>query len=454
MGYFSTLGRAMLGRPAASRLPRAGMKASAFGDLISRVMVGMPVWPKRDFEKLGREGYQQNPIVASGVRLIAESVANVALELHQGRGKRKKVLEDHPLLELLAQPNPEQDGVAFITAAVSHLMISGNLYLERTNEDRLERMELYALRPDRVRLVPGENGFAMAYEYSAGGATRRLAVDVDRGMRPILHLKRFHPVDDFYGMSPLDPAAWSIDGHSMSGAWNKALLENAAMPSGAFVYSGNPDGGNRLADDQYERLREQLAEEQSLREKGRPLILEGGLDWKPMSIDPERMQLIESKHAAAREIALALGVPPMMLGIPGDNTYSNYAEANRAFYRQTVIPLARWLARAMTHWFAGQLERDMRLEIDLDTIDALRSERMELWSQLDKTSFLSINEKREMLGWQPVEGGDDVYVGAGQLPIGLDATVEGGPAPEDDPEPDPGKKPGRGQPQGGRRTLN
>ena len=56
---------------------------------------------------------------------------------------------------------------------------------------------------------------------------------------------------------------------------------------------------------------------------GRPLLLEGGLDWKPLSLTPKDMDFIEAKNVAAREIALAIGVPPMLLGIPGDNTYSN-----------------------------------------------------------------------------------------------------------------------------------
>ena len=69
------------------------------------------------------------------------------------------------------------------------------------------------------------------------------------------------------------------------------------------------------------------------------MLLEGGLDWKPLSLSPKDMDFIEAKHAAAREIALAFGVPPLLLGMPGDNTYRNYAEANRAFWRQTVLPL-------------------------------------------------------------------------------------------------------------------
>ena len=89
-----------------------------------------------------------------------------------------------------------------------------------------------------------------------------------------------------------------------------------------------------MADAQFERLKKELSDQyQGTANAGRPLLLEGGLDWKPMSLSPKDMDFMEAKHSAAREIALAFGVPPMLLAIPGDNTYSNYQEANRVFWR-------------------------------------------------------------------------------------------------------------------------
>ena len=449
MSYLRTLGRALLGRAPSA----IGQKASAVGALIARVNLGQPVWPNRDYEKLGREGYQQNPVVARAVELVAQGVASLTIELHQGRGRRARVIEDHPVLALLARPNPDQDGQALIAGLVSHLMIAGNGYLERTGDGSLDRTELYALRPDRIRVVPGGDGWAEAYEYRVGGMIRRFDVDVARGRRPLLHLKRFHPVDDWYGMSTLDPAAWSIDTHSAAAQFNKALLENSATPSGAYVYKPAEGAPDTLSDDQYARLKRSLEEVvQGARNAGRPLLLEGGLDWKQLGLNLENLQFVEAKNQAAREIAFALGVPPMLLGIPGDNTYSNYAEANRAFYRQTVIPLAQWLARALTHWFQADLEREQRLVVDLDSIEALQAERAELWSKLQATTFLTINEKREALGYEPVEGGDEVYIGAGQLPITGDGAIAGGPAPEDDAG--DGKKPDTGSAPGDKRRLN
>src|SRR5262249_6059682 len=146
------------------------------------------------------------------------------------------------------------------------------------------------------------------------------------GVPPILHLTCFHPLDDHYGLSSLEAAAVAVDTHNAAASWNKALLDNAARPSGALVYAG-PDGAV-LSDNQFQRLKRELEDTyQGAVNAGRPLLLEGGLDWKAMSLSPKDMDFMEAKHAAAREIALAFGVPPMLLGIPGDNTYSNYQEA-------------------------------------------------------------------------------------------------------------------------------
>jgi HK97 family phage portal protein len=115
----------------------------------------------------------------------------------------------------------------------------------------------------------------------------------------------------------------AVDTHNAAACWNKALLDNAARPSGALVYDGGE--GAVLSTLQYERLKQEFADHyQGHGNAGRPLVLEGGLDWRPMSLTPRDMDFLEAKHAAAREIALAFGVPPMLLAIPGDNTYSNY----------------------------------------------------------------------------------------------------------------------------------
>jgi hypothetical protein len=127
---------------------------------------------------------------------------------------------------------------------------------------------------------------------------------------------------------------------------------------------------------QFDRLKRELDETYvGTANAGRPMLLEGGLDWKAMSLTPKDMDFLEAKHTAAREIALAFGVPPMLLGIPGDNTFANYAEANRVFFRQTVLPLAQRVGSGIAQWLSPQFGEAIRVTIDTDRIDAGRRPR-------------------------------------------------------------------------------
>ncbi len=232
----------------------------------------------------------------------------------------------------------------------------------------------------------------------------RLARDAT-GFLPVLHAALFHPLDDYYGLSPLEVAGTAIEVHNAGAQWTKALLDNAARPSGALIYKG-PDGSG-LSDEQFARLKRELEDAyQGAANAGRPMVLEGGLDWKAMGYNPADMDFAETRSVAAREIALAFGVPPMLLGIPGDNTYSNYAEANLNFWRQAVLPLVARTAGALSRWLAPRFGEGLRIGYDADAVEALAETRQALWAKLSTADFLTLNEKRAAAGYSPVEGGD------------------------------------------------
>ena len=378
------------------RAPEA--KSSRAAQLIQFESGGRARWTPRDYAALAREGYVCNAIVHRAVKLVAENVAAANYLVYEGAAQR----DPHPLLDLLARPNPRQEGAAFLESVCAHLLLAGNAYIEAVTVEGAVR-ELYALRPDRMRVVPGADGWPEAYDYSIGA--RSVRFDQNAVLPPILHLAQFHPLDDHYGLSSIEPAAVAIDTHNSAAKWNKALLDNAARPSGALVYTG-PEG-SVLSDSQFERLKRELeGQYQGTGNAGRPLLLEGGLDWKAMSLTPKDMDFLEAKHTAAREIALAFGVPPMLLAIPGDNTYSNYQEANRVFWRGTVLPLATRIGSSLTHWLSPPFGEGIRLVVDTDNVPALAKDRAAFWEQVGKAQFLTVNEKREAIGFSPIEGGD------------------------------------------------
>jgi len=367
-------------------------KASRVGGLVAFSSVGRPVWTPRDYAALAREGFSRNPVVYRAVRMVAEAAASVPWVVYEG----EREAAEHPLGRLLARPNPRLGGAEFLEGLYGHLLVAGNAYVEAIAVEGAVR-ELHVLRPDRMKVVPGADGWPEAYEYSVGGRSVRFPAD-DAPVRPILHLALFHPLSDHYGFAPIEAAQTSLDVHNAAGAWTKALLDNSARPSGALVYTGG-DGAN-LSDEQFERLKAELEEGfTGGRNAGRPLLLEGGLDWKAMALTPRDMDFAEAKATAAREIALAFGVPPMLLGIPGDNTFANYQEANRALWRQTVLPLVGRTAQAIGAWLAPAFGERLRLGFDADAIDALSAEREALWARVGAATFLTDDEKRAAVGY-------------------------------------------------------
>ena len=381
------------------------VKASAAGKVVAAAQgvalsgVGRTAGGPRDAASLTRGGFVGNPVGFRAVKLVAEAAAAVPL-VCQDAERRYEV---HPVLDLMRRPNPGQGRAELFEALFGQMLLTGNGYLEAVGGEHGLPDEVHVLRSDRVTVVPGPDGWPVAYDYAVGARKHRF--DMTGSPDPVCHVKAFHPMDDHYGLSPMQAAAVAVDVHNSASAWSKALLDNAARPSGAIIYRG-ADGQGTLSADQYDRLvGEMETHHQGARNAGRPMLLEGGLDWKPMGFSPSDMEFHETKLAAAREIAMAFGVPPMLIGITGDATYANYAEAHRAFYRLTVLPLVTRVAASVAWWLSEHLGAEVDLRPDLDAIPALAEERDQHWARVGAAGFLSDAEKRVALGLPPMAEG-------------------------------------------------
>jgi len=345
-----------------------------------------------------RRAYLDNPVAHRCVRLIAESAAAAPLRVC-GEDSAAEAARS-----LLQRPHPDQSGPELLEAFYGHLQIYGEAFVELA--EAAGARALFLLRPDRMRVLAGPRGWADGWEHRAGAERRVFQRDRASGRSPILHLALFNPLDDHRGAAPLQAAALSIDVHDAGGEWTRSLLTNSARPSGALVVDVKETG--RLTEDQYARLREELDRlHAGPGAAGRPILLEGGLDWRPLGLSPAEMDFIEARREAAREIALAFGAPPMLLGLPGDNTYANYKEANLAFVRQTVLPLARKTAAALSAWLSPHLGA-VRVEVDEEALPALAEDRARKWTRIGEADFLTQAEKRRLLGLSQTPDGASV----------------------------------------------
>jgi len=355
-------------RPALERFGSRSGLATRFGD-----------WPQ-GYDAQLREAYLVNPVAQRSVKLIAEGVGGAPLK------------GSDPALVALA--TARSGGQLLTETVAAQLLLHGNAYVQILTDGDGQVSELFALRPERVSVEPDASGWPVAYRYRLGENVMRLVAE---DARPgVVHIKAFHPLDDHYGLGCLGAAAGAVAIHNAAAKWNKALLDNAARPSGALVH--DPGDGSVLAPDQFERLRAEMeAGFAGAANAGRPMLLEGGIKWQAMSLTPADMDFVGLKAGAAREIALAFGVPPMLLGLPGDNSYANYREANRALWRLAILPLADKILAGIAQGLAGWFP-DAALAVDVDRVTALSEDRERLWAQVSGADFLSDDEKRVMVG--------------------------------------------------------
>ena len=386
---------------------RTETKESATGSILV-MNPQQAVWTPRDYKSFAQEGYSRNVVAYQSINRIAEAVASVEWTAWRG----DKQVTESPLLDLLARPNPMQSGSEFITAKIGYLMIAGNSYDEAVDVGG-EPKEMYTLRPDRMTVLPSNNGFPRGYVYKVNQRQVMWEVDERTLESPIRHMKLFNPLNDWYGMSPIEAGSYGIDQHNESMAWIQSMLQNSARPSGALSTKDD----NTLSDDQFKRLKAQIEDQYTgAKNAGRPMLLEGGLTWQQMGLSPTDMGIIETKYSAARDISLAFGVPPQLLGIKGDNTYSNYSEARLSFWEDTVIPLVTRVSQDWTNWLGSQFG-DLTIKPNLDKIPAIADKRSKIWSMADTSTDLTINERRKLKGFEPIDGGDTILVGAGQISL-------------------------------------
>jgi HK97 family phage portal protein len=388
-------------------------KESAVGRLISSFNVGRAVFPDRNFHTYSKEAYQLNVIAYRCVELISTNAAKVPWLVYRDEDE----VTDHPLITLLKRPNPMQSGKELFTAVYAYELLTGNSYLERVLVDGNARVkELYALRPDRMKIVPGRFGLPQQFDYTVNALKQPFKVDPVTGVSDVLHVKRFNPLNDWYGQSPLEAMGMSVDSHNEATRWNYALLKNGARPSGAMEYEGDLDDAN------FQRVKAEVDESYSGGKRGRPMLLQGGLKWVQMMLSQMDMDWAKGRERNAAEIAVGYSVPEQLVGVPGQQTYNNYREARMALYEEAVLPLLDRYAEAMTNWMQSIGEfQGLRLGYDIDMIDALALRREALWEKVRSADFLKVDEKRAALGYEPYEPdetpGGMILVGASLMPL-------------------------------------
>lgn len=385
--------------------------------------VGIEQYPPREYRGLIAK-YRTNPIVRRATKLCSEAVASITPVVKVDGQEDDRVAQI--IFKYLRRPNPTQDRFCFVRDLAAFEKLSGNGWVEAARGMSPGYIEFYALRPERMRVIPGANGFPAQYVYDPGtGAKKAWNADFENGQfSRLLHIRDFSADNDFYGAGALEAAEGPLDVYESAETFARAMFKNGVTPSGALVWNPQVPAGQsppQLSAEQRRDLQELLDKKFSGgKNAGKPMILGGGLSWQQFAMSLVDLQAEEIRNQASRQIANAFGVPPMLLGIPGDNTYANFQEASRAFYRNTVIPDTIRLFGSLAHWF-GKLTRieNLEIEFDEDELWALADELSQRSARIEGSQVLTLEEKREALGWDRLPPAGDTLL----MPAGL-ATLD------------------------------
>lgn len=377
-----------------------------------------------DYPKLAEEGYSKNVYVYSAIRLIANSFSSVKWTLVKKLpdGSTEEIYT-HPLLDLLARPNPLTPREKFFEELISFLYIGGVSFAFKAKVQGKTK-ELWTVRPDLVKVVTGTI-FQPIKEYEV---TTGIGTVVKRSPEETLYLRFFHPLGQFSGLSPVRVAGMVIDQSNESTKWNVSLLQNKANPAGIMKVKG------KLLDREFANLKEQVSDAYAgAKNAGRPLLLEGDMDYQATGLSPTDMDWLEGAKQSGREIATALGVPPELLGDSANKTYANYGEARKAFYEETVLPLLNWVTGEFTNFLCREYGPELSFVPDIDSIEALQEDRDKLYTRVEQATFLTLNEKRLATGYEDIRGGDKLLLPLSLLPYGGSTSTTPLPAPTEEP---------------------
>jgi HK97 family phage portal protein len=379
-------------------------------------------WTEKRFDLFAKESYLTNVVAFRCISEVARCVAMVPWEVRRTlKDGNTEAYEKHPFTEVLKRPNPDDSFPFLMVRIASFLQIAGNAYIERvgpeTGPNGGSAKELYVLRPDRVRVeVDNATGRIGGYTYEVGGKKETFKIDPLSGRGPILQLKQLHPLDDWYGAGNIEPTAREIDTSNEAITWNKKLLENECRPGMLVTIIG--DQAFQVTDQQLDDVEKKL-KQKFLGKAGKNLVLTGarGTDAKPYGFSPLEMDWDKGDDRIARRICMGFGVPPMLVGIPGEATFANFKEARLHFWENTILWFLEYFKQELNNWLFFE-ETDTKLAYKLDDVAALAERRESIWKRAQESIFLTVNEQREMVGYDPVPEGDVVLIAATQIALG------------------------------------
>jgi len=367
--------------------------------------------------------YENVDVVYKAVDMISTNFSNVLMKVVEETKDGDVAVPNHPLQKLLDQPNGLQHAAKFQHAACAARFINGNSYLWLITDDNNsyeEPMNMWAMPVGSFTLYDLNTNWYYQYNGSTSNikpTDRIFQFDPITGQSNIINWNTFDVNSFSKGMSPLEPINTNVDIYKNANEWNAKYFDNGCRPSMAFV---NDNADFDMKEEDVKEMQKMVEERYTSRDKnGRPIVLDG---FKPheLSTSAKDADFIESLKKQEAAIVRSLGIPPILLNSGEGSTYSNQQEARLSFWQETMKPLINSYVKELNIQLTPRYkEENLKIVADYSNIDVIQ--QVEQQKQLN-SEYLTINEKRKMLGQDPVDGGDVLFVQSSLLPLDVAAS--------------------------------
>lgn len=329
------------------------------------------------------------------VRLLSESVSTLPLKIYerQSDGSRKPAT-NHPAYQVLCRrPNLEMTPSRFMLMLVASICLRGNGFVEKKMIGN-KLVSLVPLLPQNMVVKRLDNG-SLQYTYTESNSERVIPA------KNIMHIRGFG-LDGVCGMMPM------MTGRDVIGA-AMAVEESAAkIFENGLQSSGFLSAETALDNDQRERLRGYMQAFTGSRNAGKIMVLEGGLKYQNVTMNPEAAQMLESRAFSIEEICRWFRVPPFMVGhADKQSSWASSVEGmNLQFLTNTLRPLLVNIEQEISRCL---LDGDEDLFAEFSVEGLLRADsagRSAYYTTALQNGWMSRNDVRRLENMPPIEGGD------------------------------------------------
>ena len=269
--------------------------------------------------------YEGSPWVYIAINRIAEAGALVPLHVFRLEGEARVGIENHPVEQLFRNPNPLTSRFELFEQTLGSLELNGNAYWFLAGDSRGQPREIWMLRPDRVTIVPDERRVVGGYLYQIDGQV------IPLDAMEVIHFRRWHPANDYYGLSPISAARGAVLSDKHMADWNRnAFGKDHGVPAGIVNIA------EFISDTDFERIKREWRSNYGGTERKTAFLRGGTVTWQNIGPTHSDLDFLQGRQAQRDEILNIFGIP---VGLVSENaTEANAKVAERLFIERTLYP--------------------------------------------------------------------------------------------------------------------